>query len=336
MSCVMNITAVPVSRLSRSISARISAWIVTSSAVVGSSQIKRRGSQASAMAITTRWRIPPESSWGYWPRRRSGSGMRTMRKSSSARARASGRVIPLCTRSPSVSCLPTVKTGLSEVIGSWKIMPISLPRIVRIRGSDARARSTSPPGRWKRSRPPAISPPPNSTRRIRLSEETDLPDPDSPTTATVSPGAMWKLTSSTPTTTPWPVSNSTRRFSMLTSGAGAGASSMWPPGAGLRDASGAAWAGQTAALAVPWLPPRTPPRVGDPGPPAFLGARAPWRPQPRDARRRRSAMSTPPSPRSAPPSPSRMSPVNAATASAGSAGRVRGSSIRLSAAMPSA
>ena len=85
MSWVMNSTAAPVSRLSRSISARISAWMVTSSAVVGSSAISSRGSQASAMAIITRWRMPPDSSCGYWPSRRSGSGMRTWRRRSSAR-----------------------------------------------------------------------------------------------------------------------------------------------------------------------------------------------------------------------------------------------------------
>ena len=60
----MNITAVPVSRFSRSISARISAWMVTSSAVVGSSAISSRGWQAIAMAITTRCRMPPDNSCG--------------------------------------------------------------------------------------------------------------------------------------------------------------------------------------------------------------------------------------------------------------------------------
>ena len=41
-------------------SSRICAWIVTSSAVVGSSAISTFGSQASAMAIMTRCRIPPD------------------------------------------------------------------------------------------------------------------------------------------------------------------------------------------------------------------------------------------------------------------------------------
>ena len=47
-------------RSSRTIS-RICAWIVTSSAVVGSSAISSFGSQESAIAIITRWRMPPEN-----------------------------------------------------------------------------------------------------------------------------------------------------------------------------------------------------------------------------------------------------------------------------------
>ena len=42
-------------------SPRISFWVVTSSAVDGSSAISSVGSLASAAAIPTRWRIPPES-----------------------------------------------------------------------------------------------------------------------------------------------------------------------------------------------------------------------------------------------------------------------------------
>ena len=51
----------PSSRCSRRIRSRIWAWMVTSSAVVGSSAISSAGSQASAMAIITRWRMPPDS-----------------------------------------------------------------------------------------------------------------------------------------------------------------------------------------------------------------------------------------------------------------------------------
>ena len=40
---------------------RICAWVVTSSAVVGSSAIRMRGWQDSASAIIARWRSPPLS-----------------------------------------------------------------------------------------------------------------------------------------------------------------------------------------------------------------------------------------------------------------------------------
>ncbi len=43
------------------ISASVCAWTVTSCAVPGSSAIKSAGSLASAMAIITRWFMPPES-----------------------------------------------------------------------------------------------------------------------------------------------------------------------------------------------------------------------------------------------------------------------------------
>ena len=63
-SWVIITTAVSSSSCSRRISARICACTVTSSAVVGSSAISRRGSLASAIAIIARWRMPPENSCG--------------------------------------------------------------------------------------------------------------------------------------------------------------------------------------------------------------------------------------------------------------------------------
>ena len=60
----MTTTAVSNSACSRSISSRICAWTVTSSAVVGSSAISSFGSFASAIAIIARWRMPPENSCG--------------------------------------------------------------------------------------------------------------------------------------------------------------------------------------------------------------------------------------------------------------------------------
>jgi len=76
-SWLISTRAMPSSAWSSSSSSMIWAWVVTSSAVVASSAMSSRGRQASAIAIMTRCRIPPESWCGYSPRRRSGSGMRT-------------------------------------------------------------------------------------------------------------------------------------------------------------------------------------------------------------------------------------------------------------------
>ena len=60
-SWLMSTMAVPKSRLSSRRSSRIWAWMVTSSAVVGSSAMSSTGSFDMPMASTTRWRIPPEN-----------------------------------------------------------------------------------------------------------------------------------------------------------------------------------------------------------------------------------------------------------------------------------
>ncbi len=86
---------------------RIWAWIVTSRAVVGSSAISSSGSQASAMAIITRWAMPPDRACGKASSRRSGSGMPTMRSSSAARARALRFDIPRWISSTSEIWRPT-------------------------------------------------------------------------------------------------------------------------------------------------------------------------------------------------------------------------------------
>ena len=53
-----------IENLTGSSRSRICAWIVTSSAVVGSSAMRIFGLQASAIAIITLWRIPPDISCG--------------------------------------------------------------------------------------------------------------------------------------------------------------------------------------------------------------------------------------------------------------------------------
>ena len=74
--------------------------MVTSSAVVGSSAISRRGSQDRATAIIARWRSPPLNSNEYSSMRRSGFGMPTLRSASMPRRRASFLLTALCRRPP--------------------------------------------------------------------------------------------------------------------------------------------------------------------------------------------------------------------------------------------
>ena len=105
--------------------------MVTSSAVVGSSAMSNAGLVESAIAIITRWRMPPDSWWGYSLARRLASGMPTNESISTARAIAALRSRCRCRATTSAICSPTVKTGLSEVIGSWKIIAIALPRTSR-------------------------------------------------------------------------------------------------------------------------------------------------------------------------------------------------------------
>ena len=91
MSWVIRMIARPRLACNSRSRSRICACVVTSSAVVGSSAIRMRGSHASAMAIITRWRRPPESWNGYSSTRRAGCGTPTMSSSSIARARAARR-----------------------------------------------------------------------------------------------------------------------------------------------------------------------------------------------------------------------------------------------------
>ena len=59
-SWVMMISAIASSCCRSLIRSRTCAWIVTSTAVVGSSAISSRGRHDSAIAIMARWRMPPE------------------------------------------------------------------------------------------------------------------------------------------------------------------------------------------------------------------------------------------------------------------------------------
>src|SRR5690348_15342447 len=112
---------------------------------------------------------------------------------------------PWCSRSGSATCHPVRYTGLSDVIGSWKIIAISFPRTSRISSSVFLVRS------WplNTTLPPTILP--GRCSRMMLSAVTDLPHPDSPTMPRVSPGFSSKETPSTALTMPSLVLKTVRR-----------------------------------------------------------------------------------------------------------------------------
>ena len=193
----MSTMAVPVSSRRLRIRSRICAWIVTSSAVVGSSAMSSSGSQASAIAIMTRWAMPPDISCGKALRRRSGSGMPTIRRSSSARASAALPFMLRWIRRTSSICLPTSATGLSDEVGCWKTIEIRSPRILRISSLETLSRSV-PSNRTS----PASIRPGLATRRMIDRLVTLLPQPDSPTRPMISPRSTWKSMPSTARTTP--------------------------------------------------------------------------------------------------------------------------------------
>ena len=80
------------------------------------------------MAMTTRCFMPPENWWGYSPARL--AGMPTTSSICSARSMASFLLSSgSWMRMVSAICWPTVSTGFRAVMGSWKIMATSMPRI---------------------------------------------------------------------------------------------------------------------------------------------------------------------------------------------------------------
>src|SRR5436309_360693 len=161
---------------------RYCAWMVTSRLVVGSSAIKRRGSHEIAIAPTMRWRIPPDIWCGYSRTRSSGAAIRTARRSSLARTQALPRLAPSWTRIDSATGSPIVKSGLSEAIGSCRIIAIRLPRILRIWAAGFRSRSSPS----NRTSPATIRAAGGRSLRSE-SASVVLPERDSPTMPSVSP-----------------------------------------------------------------------------------------------------------------------------------------------------
>ena len=209
MSWVMIIMPTRPSLHRTRIRSRIWAWIDTSRAVVGSSAMMTSGSAARASAITTRWRMPPENWWGCCFTRSSGSGIPTCRSRSTARRLAAASPVPRWRSMVSTSCCSTVCSGLRLVSGSWKIIPIRLPRSLRFSAS-SRLSMRRPARRTS----PAVISPGGSRSPITALPTVDFPAPDSPTTPRMSPGSTVSDTSSTATRPPRRLGNSTRRFLM--------------------------------------------------------------------------------------------------------------------------
>src|SRR5918994_7194515 len=150
------------------------------------------------MAIMTRWRMPPENWCGYSLTLLSGLAMPTSFKTWMVFSWASLLERFWWMRMASRIWLPTVKTGFRLVMGSWKIMAMSLPLISCIRLSEVFSRS------WSSKR---ISPSGYSAGGLGLScmierAVTLLPLPDSPTIPIVSPASSENETPSTALTTP--------------------------------------------------------------------------------------------------------------------------------------
>src|ERR1700694_2396955 len=154
--------------------------------------------------------MPPDNWCGYSWTRRSGEGMPTRSSISTARSAAARCESLRCKATASAIWAPTVCTGLSEVIGSWKIMAISAPRRARISSVSSLTRSLPS----KKMLPAAISPG-CSISRMMLSAVTLLPHPDSPTRPMIWPGWIAKEMPSTARANParvrnWVVRPSTR------------------------------------------------------------------------------------------------------------------------------
>ena len=149
------------------------------------------------MAISARWRMPPENSCGYCFMRRSASGSPASSRARTTSASPCGLSLAL---SVSRTCAPMVHTGLRFDMGSCGTMPICEPRSASSRLADGCVMS-SPSKRIC----PEDTRPFEASSPMAASAEVDLPEPDSPTIATVSPRITRMSESATAWTSPVPV-----------------------------------------------------------------------------------------------------------------------------------
>src|SRR5215471_10458991 len=136
--------------------------------------------------------------------------MRTRAMSSIARARAARRSSGRCDRTASLTWAPTRMVGLRERAGSWKTIARSAPR--RRRSSFSASPISSVPA----NRAEPVTTADGGSRPITARQLTVLPDPDSPTIASVRPGQAAKLTPLTASTS-WPRCRKLTRRSVTSS-----------------------------------------------------------------------------------------------------------------------
>ena len=169
-------------RAAASMASCTSRSVTASSALVASSSSRIGGSFSSTRAMASRWRSPPDRERPRSPSTvASPSGWRATK--SSARARRSAD----STSSAEASGAPTRRFSSIErakSIGSWNTTPM-------LRLSPARDRS-------RRSAPSIrMRPRAGSNTRCSSPRVVDLPEPVSPTSATVSPASTVKAMSDT-------------------------------------------------------------------------------------------------------------------------------------------
>ena len=176
----------------------------TSSADTGSSQMISFGSVTTARAIEMRWHCPPENSWGRRDAAAAGSTPTASSTSSTFAERSESEPrFQIFSGSPTIWVI--VRRGLSDEIGSWKII-WSFGRVAR-RASPLSA---------VRFVPSKVTDPEVGAGSCMIAlPVVDLPQPDSPTSPNVSPSATSKLMFDTAWTR-WRVpftGNSITRFS---------------------------------------------------------------------------------------------------------------------------
>ena len=195
-SWVMNSIARPWSRCSSASSSSTWACTITSSAVVGSSAMSSLGSHASASAISTRWRCPPDSWCGYarGPRRRDADPLEQLADACLGARRGSivgvqqDRLLDLARRRDAPGSASAARPGTRSP--RWS----SAPRAAARASSGRRPRRRAAPARR-----PACPSAAAAARRLAM---VDLPQPDSPARPTVSPGSIVRSTPRTAGTGP--------------------------------------------------------------------------------------------------------------------------------------